>query len=310
MEVRVLDSDSIDFSDMRRLLEQAFAFRSESKVKVEIPTSKSLEFKYQTLNKDSRLAAVFHNDEIVAMNGLIPLEIRRSGVDCIGWMSCDSATHPDFQGQGLFRKCVTSLEDSLPPGTLIFGFPNSNSMPGFKKMGWLNLGEIDLYFSPQLPGGKKSISIRRVEMESFTSPGSFTNGIVKSDSYLNWRYSHHRGAYNLHKISDKDFSFTTITRDILIMGKKITMILEVMSDQKMFSGVHLRKICEEQGTVGLLVAPEMFTGIQLGKSGFFRVPKFLVSRRIHLAGKMTGEVGSSLPIPNSWQLSLGDFDAI
>ena len=281
MEVRVLASDAIDFSDMHRLLAQAFAFRSDSSIEIDIPTSTSLEFKYRTLHENSKLAAVFSNGEIVAMNGLLPIGIRRSGVNSIGWMSCDSATHPDFQGRGLFRKCVTTLEDSLLPGTLIFGFPNSNSMPGFKKMGWLNLGEVDLHFSPLVLGGKNSISIREVGMKSFTSDCSLPDGIVKSDDYLSWRYSQQRGEYNIHEISSRHLSLTTISRDILIRGKRLTMVLDVMSDKKVFSGAHLRKICEKQGTLGLLVAPEFFTRFELGKNGVFKVPNCLVSRRIY-----------------------------
>lgn len=310
MKVEVLDSISIDYEEMHSLLKVAFAHRSKSNVDVEIPSSQSLEFKYQNSVGPSKLATVRCNGELVAMNGLIPMGIRNSGFPTVGWMSCDTATHPDYQGRGLFKQCVSALEDSLPAGAFLFGFPNLNSMPGFTKMGWRRLAEIDLYFSPSLLVSKKSAIVKEVDIHTSMNYPPNPNGIVKSGEYLSWRYGPLRGEYQVHEISSEDFIYVVISRKLKINGIIFSLILDVLSENHLLEGKFLRKLCRVQNTFGLLMAPEIFSRIELGKNGFLRVPSFLVSRKMNLAGKfVSGHADKSLTTSH-WNLSLGDFDAL
>jgi len=55
----------------------------------------------------------------------------------------DTATHPDFQGRGIFRRLtVQLLEEVAPEAELVFNTPNGNSLPGYLKMGWRELGRV------------------------------------------------------------------------------------------------------------------------------------------------------------------------
>lgn len=58
----------------------------------------------------------------------------------------DTATHPDFQGKGIFKKLTFELaEQCIVAGDhFIFNTPNRQSMPGYLKMGWQNLGRVPL----------------------------------------------------------------------------------------------------------------------------------------------------------------------
>ncbi|MET9401633.1 GNAT family N-acetyltransferase [Kitasatospora sp. NPDC002965] len=57
----------------------------------------------------------------------------------------DTATHPDFQGRGIFRRLTTDLLDQVADGTeLVFNTPNGNSLPGYRTMGWQELGRVPI----------------------------------------------------------------------------------------------------------------------------------------------------------------------
>lgn len=310
MIIEVLDSTSIDYHEMHSLLTVAFAHRSQSKVDVEIPSPESLEFKYRNAVASAKLATVMCDGKLVAMNGLIPVEIWESGMPTLAWMSCDTATHPDYQGQGLFKKCVSALEDTIPSDALLFGFPNLNSMPGFIKMGWKCLAEVDLYFSSRILGCKKSATIRRVDSDSIDIDSLNHNGIIKSREYLLWRYGPDRGEYQVYKIQSKKLSCVAVTRRIQINGIFFSLILDFFSEDKALPGHYLRKICKEQKTFGLLIAPQVFSRLELGKNGFLKVPGILVSRKVVLAGKFVRDRTDKLSKFDPWNLSLGDFDAL
>lgn len=56
----------------------------------------------------------------------------------------DTATHPDHQGRGIFRRLTTgSLEVLRDQGVeFVFNTPNDNSRPGYLKMGWQEVGKL------------------------------------------------------------------------------------------------------------------------------------------------------------------------
>jgi GNAT superfamily N-acetyltransferase len=64
----------------------------------------------------------------------------------------DTATHPDYQGRGIFRRLTTELLDRLscePDGPqLVFNTPNGNSLPGYRKMGWVPVGTVPIAIRP------------------------------------------------------------------------------------------------------------------------------------------------------------------
>ena len=56
----------------------------------------------------------------------------------------DTATHPDYQGRGIFtRLTMSALDDLRADGVdLIFNTPNDKSRPGYLKMGWHEVGAL------------------------------------------------------------------------------------------------------------------------------------------------------------------------
>lgn len=56
----------------------------------------------------------------------------------------DTATHPDWQGKGIFtRLTLGAIPDLRESGTdLVFNTPNDKSRPGYLKMGWSEVGRV------------------------------------------------------------------------------------------------------------------------------------------------------------------------
>lgn len=58
----------------------------------------------------------------------------------------DTATHPDFQGQGIFKRLtLKAVELAKANGDhLIFNTPNDQSRPGYLKMGWEKVDKLNV----------------------------------------------------------------------------------------------------------------------------------------------------------------------
>jgi GNAT superfamily N-acetyltransferase len=58
----------------------------------------------------------------------------------------DTATHPDYQGRGIFSKLTVAAIDEMRPDGIefVFNTPNENSRPGYLKMGWKVVGRLPI----------------------------------------------------------------------------------------------------------------------------------------------------------------------
>lgn len=79
---------------------------------------------------------VFDQDVLVGMNLFWKWEFARHETVIPAVQSCDTAVHSAFRGKALFTRIQTHCMDRMPTGIIRFGFPNENSTPGFKRLGW------------------------------------------------------------------------------------------------------------------------------------------------------------------------------
>lgn len=64
----------------------------------------------------------------------------------------DTATHPDFQGRGIFTRLTMEALDALRGATdLVFNTPNQQSLPGYLKMGWKVCGKVPIHVRVRRP---------------------------------------------------------------------------------------------------------------------------------------------------------------
>lgn len=124
----------------------------------------------------------------------------------------DTATHPDYRGQGIFKKLTLDLIERCKAAgdDFIFNTPNEQSRPGYLKMGWEDLGKVPLRIAPVgplkilrhliAPGPGESLpelddSINRLptpEMPEWVTATAATNTrwhTPQSADFLRWRYT-------------------------------------------------------------------------------------------------------------------------
>lgn len=65
----------------------------------------------------------------------------------------DTATHPDHQGRGIFRRLTLGALDELRAEGVdfVFNTPNAQSRPGYLKMGWQEVGRVPIAVRPRSP---------------------------------------------------------------------------------------------------------------------------------------------------------------
>lgn len=124
----------------------------------------------------------------------------------------DTATHPDHQGKGIFKKLTLSLVDYCKQrgDHFVFNTPNQQSKPGYLKMGWEEAGKLPLHISIRRPFTMLRNFISNADIPNSESENSSLkyylehpklNVLVKdhlrqmkqittniSVPYLNWRY--------------------------------------------------------------------------------------------------------------------------
>ncbi|MCA1324321.1 GNAT family N-acetyltransferase [Herbaspirillum sp. alder98] len=86
---------------------------------------------YLAYKQGEKIAAAYY--------GVFPMRVMLAGKEVLAAQSGDTMTHPDHRGKGLFialarKTYALAAEEGVK---FVFGFPNSNSYPGFvKKLAW------------------------------------------------------------------------------------------------------------------------------------------------------------------------------
>jgi GNAT superfamily N-acetyltransferase len=130
----------------------------------------------------------------------------------------DTATHTDWRGKGIFSRLTLKLLDQMKAEgvSFVFNTPNSQSRPGYLKMGWVSMGQTSFWVRPLRP--VELIRARMSKRASVASPsaapaeqGSPVRSLMeqpdlarflealpvppdrfatpRSSDYLRWRYS-------------------------------------------------------------------------------------------------------------------------
>jgi hypothetical protein len=83
-------------------------------------------------------------DKIVGLRAFMRWEFVRGGEVLHAVRAVDTATHPDYQGKGLFTAMTMHGLDVIKDDGIdfVFNTPNDKSRPGYLKMGWHEVGKL------------------------------------------------------------------------------------------------------------------------------------------------------------------------
>jgi GNAT superfamily N-acetyltransferase len=86
----------------------------------------------------------------------------------------DTATHPDYQGRGLFTRLTRQAIDELRGEGVdfVFNTPNDQSRPGYLKMGWQVVGRLPTQVRPTRWRNATRIAKARIPAERWSTPST------------------------------------------------------------------------------------------------------------------------------------------
>ena len=127
----------------------------------------------QNIANTNTIYYAMHNEEIAAIYTALPVIFKINDVLLPALQSIDTMTDLDHRGKGLFPKLAAKLYSDAAENnfSLVYGFPNENSAPGFfKKLQWISFGEAPFLLKPINPFYfiKKFIN-RKKKLEDFSS---------------------------------------------------------------------------------------------------------------------------------------------
>jgi GNAT superfamily N-acetyltransferase len=239
----------------------------------------------------------------------------------------DTATHPRYQGRGIFRRLTLhALHDLEDEGVdFVFNTPNRQSRPGYLKMGWRQVGRLPASVRLTSPSSPLRMARSRVPAERWSTPTDAGRpasevladptlpdllGAVAHDdrlrtrrtqTYLQWRYGFEPLAYRAVTVSEHVADGVAIFR-LRRRGAAIECALceaLVPAGDASASRMLLRSVAKTSRADYVI----RIGGGLVDRSGFVRLPgqgPILTWRPLG-----DGEPGAAL---DDWGLSLGDVE--
>jgi len=138
---------------------------------------------------------------IVGVRAFMRWKWKSGSNEYFAFRAVDTATHPDYQGKGIFKQLtLKALEIGESEGShFVFNTPNQNSKPGYLRMGWKEIGKLDIRIIISNPiYWRKN---RRIDNYS----NSFNKETIKN-LLIEWNY----------EMGNKNFIFTPKNIDYLM----------------------------------------------------------------------------------------------
>ena len=120
-------------------------------------------------------------DRIVGFRAMMPWRFKKKdGSSMRAVRAVDTATHPDFQRRGIFSALNTLAVEALTADGVdfVFNTPNADSLPGYVKQGWVDLGPVPLMARPAGLGGLIDMTSARARATKWS--GALSVGVEPS----------------------------------------------------------------------------------------------------------------------------------
>lgn len=211
-----------------------------------------------------------------------PLEARIDGGLVRGLVSLNTATHPDYQGRGLFTQLAQAAYDQGAAAgyDFVIGVANANSTPGFlRKLAFQDVGRLHAGVLARLP---RRFSDARVQYQ----------GVWREES-LAWR------------LADPEARYVTARRGDLLGVWARTHLPFVNC------GAFLANVARPQNAMPPL-GGTLFIGLEprmdLGRHGFLPVPERLRPSPLNLIWRAIGQGAPAALRPDAVAFNFLDFD--
>ncbi|HZZ30598.1 MAG TPA: GNAT family N-acetyltransferase [Phenylobacterium sp.] len=225
-------------------------------------------------------ADAWDGESLVAHYVTCPLEARIDGEVVKGLLSLNTATHPDYQGRGLFTTLAErAYEQGAAAGYgFVIGVANANSTPGFlRKLGFQDVGRLHAGVLAAVP--------RRFSDAPVQYQGAWRRDL------LAWRLANPDGRY-------------AVARRGELIGVWARTHLPLVR-----CGAFLRDV-EAQPTGGAPLAATLFLGLEprMNLGAFLPIPERVRPSPLNLIWRRLGTTAPASLRPEAVSLNFLDFD--
>ena len=322
MEIELLDAGTADLEELADLERKAFKGVTGTvalvKLLASLLSAEHYQRKYRTPAGSAKIAMVRENGKLLAANAMIPEILRHEHGTTRGWQSCDTATHPDARGRGLFKTCINTLSGHLTEGEVFFGYPNANSTQGLSSCGWGKYDVLDAFVAP-LPSLSRDPAIAQISRFDaqfdqlalrMVQPGTVC--IERSAAYLNWRYfSHPESPYSAFAYTREGrLEGFVVTRSLPLSTGDACVVLEVFGSSAAIERALLRAAVRQgakKRAWPTLVFSTCWGAHTWLRHGFMRLPRRVSPRQLVLMGTGIGAAGQRV-MELQWRAQVGDWD--
>lgn len=228
----------------------------------------------------------------------------------------DTATHPDYQRRGIFRRLTEEAIDLARDGGigLIFNTPNEKSGAGYLSMGWKGIGPVGVMIRPSwrvVAGGKAEPKAVEGFLRDpapawpFAAVDRAPLGLrtPRTPEYAMWRFAGHPAA-RYHQVEAG--GSVAVVRPNVRNGRRELIVVDVYGDRPASA---LRRAarrartdyCATWFTPG---TPERAAAL---RSGYLPVPGVAP---LTLMGLPLGDLGVDWAKPSSWDLAISDLELL
>jgi predicted N-acetyltransferase YhbS len=158
------------------------------------------------------------NGKIIGVRAFMRWKWQKGEQLYSAFRAVDTATHPDHQGKGVFKKLtLKALKIGRERGDhFVFNTPNSQSKPGYLKLGWEGIGRLKVQVRPLNLLKFKNDTIEFRLSDEITVVSNLLNSnhdflkesgklfTPKDLDYINWRYLNNP-LQKYHIVYDSDF---------------------------------------------------------------------------------------------------------
>jgi GNAT superfamily N-acetyltransferase len=100
----------------------------------------------------SLLLVAEHQGRLIGLRAFLRWRFLADGRTLAAVRAVDTATHPEFQGMGVFSRLTrAALEAMEGQVDLVFNTPNGKSGPGYLKLGWTEVGRVPVAVRARRP---------------------------------------------------------------------------------------------------------------------------------------------------------------
>ena len=153
----------------------------------------------------SHVLVATDDEKFVGVRALMKWNWQLGNDVWVAYRAVDTATHPDFQGKGVFKKLTLKALDDVQENqeTFVFNTPNDKSRPGYLKMGWVIVNALPIAIVPTILYiflsffRKKLLHSNQIQNEKLDELCKVHNHVLseknsiftpKSATYLKWRF--------------------------------------------------------------------------------------------------------------------------